>query len=123
MSVYKRGKRYWMDVVVDGARHREPLETTNWQEHAVFPLHASSPSPTARLAIGERRHAKRSTVLSMHTLINENYIRQKNLQDRLGTKSGSAKVFWGNPIATDNGRDGRVVPKKAQGGWRLWSHG
>ena len=32
MTVYRRGKRYWMDTVIDGERHRVPLETTNWQE-------------------------------------------------------------------------------------------
>jgi integrase len=29
--IYKRGKWFWMDSVVDGARYREPLKTTNWQ--------------------------------------------------------------------------------------------
>jgi integrase len=32
MTVYKRRNRYWMDTVIDGERHRVPLETTNWQE-------------------------------------------------------------------------------------------
>lgn len=32
MAVYKRGKWYWMDDVVNGIRYRLPLKTTNWQE-------------------------------------------------------------------------------------------
>jgi integrase len=30
--IYKRGKWYWMDDVVNGIRYREPLKTKNWQE-------------------------------------------------------------------------------------------
>jgi integrase len=32
LSVYKRGKLYWMDDVVYGIRYRLPLKTKNWQE-------------------------------------------------------------------------------------------
>jgi integrase len=32
MKIYKRGKWYWMDAVLNGERRREPLKTTNWQE-------------------------------------------------------------------------------------------
>jgi hypothetical protein len=32
MSVYKRGKWYWMDDVVNGVRHRRPLKTSSWQQ-------------------------------------------------------------------------------------------
>jgi hypothetical protein len=31
MSLYKRGKWYHMDDVVNGTRYRLPLKTTNWQ--------------------------------------------------------------------------------------------
>lgn len=31
MSLFKRGKWYWMDDVVNGVRYRLPLKTTNWQ--------------------------------------------------------------------------------------------
>ena len=30
--LYKRGKWYWMDVMIDGSRYRVPLGTKNWQE-------------------------------------------------------------------------------------------
>ena len=30
--IYKRGKWYWMDDMVNGQRYRLPLETRNWQE-------------------------------------------------------------------------------------------
>jgi len=30
--IYKRGKWFWMDDVVNGVRYREPLKTKNWQE-------------------------------------------------------------------------------------------
>jgi integrase len=30
--IYKRTKRYWLDVTVNGVRYREPLKTRNWQE-------------------------------------------------------------------------------------------
>jgi integrase len=32
MSLFKRGKWYWMDDVVNEARYRLPLKTTNWQD-------------------------------------------------------------------------------------------
>jgi integrase len=32
MSLFKRGKWYWMDDVVNEIRYRLPLKTTNWQE-------------------------------------------------------------------------------------------
>ena len=32
MSLWKRGKQYWIDTVVHGERHREPLGTTDWRE-------------------------------------------------------------------------------------------
>lgn len=32
MALWKRGKQYWLDVVVRGARYREPLDTTDWRE-------------------------------------------------------------------------------------------
>src|SRR5581483_1645843 len=32
MALWKRGKRYWIDVVVNGERIREPLHTTDWRE-------------------------------------------------------------------------------------------
>jgi len=31
MGLWKRGKQYWLDVVVHGERHREPLGTTDWR--------------------------------------------------------------------------------------------
>jgi integrase len=30
--IYKRGKWYWMDIMVNEVRYREPLKTKNWQE-------------------------------------------------------------------------------------------
>jgi len=32
MSLWKRGRQYWMDVVVNGQRYRESLCTTDWRE-------------------------------------------------------------------------------------------
>jgi integrase len=32
MALCKRGKQYWLDVVVRGARYRESLNTTDWRE-------------------------------------------------------------------------------------------
>ena len=32
MGLWKRGKHYWLDAVVHGERHREPLGTTDWRE-------------------------------------------------------------------------------------------
>ena len=31
MAVWKRGTQYWLDVVVNGERYREPLGTTDWR--------------------------------------------------------------------------------------------
>jgi len=32
MALWKRGKQYWMDVIIRGQRYREPLDTTDWRE-------------------------------------------------------------------------------------------
>ena len=32
MSLWRRGRWYWMDMVVNGIRYREPLGTTDWRE-------------------------------------------------------------------------------------------
>ena len=32
MSLWKRGRQYWIDAVVRGQRYREPLHTTDWRE-------------------------------------------------------------------------------------------
>src|SRR5882672_9819657 len=32
MALWKRGKQYWLDVVVHGHRFRESLDTTDWRE-------------------------------------------------------------------------------------------
>jgi hypothetical protein len=32
MTLWKRGRQYWMDSVVGGQRYREPLYTTDWRE-------------------------------------------------------------------------------------------
>ena len=32
MSLWKRGRQYWIDAVVNGERYREPLGTTDWRE-------------------------------------------------------------------------------------------
>jgi hypothetical protein len=32
MTLWKRGRKYWMDSVVGGQRYREPLHTTDWRE-------------------------------------------------------------------------------------------
>jgi hypothetical protein len=32
MTLWKRGRQYWMDSVVRGQRYREPLHTTDWRE-------------------------------------------------------------------------------------------
>jgi hypothetical protein len=32
MSLFKRGKWYWMDDFVSGVRYKLPLKTTNWQD-------------------------------------------------------------------------------------------
>jgi hypothetical protein len=31
MRVYKRGRKYWLDTVVNNQRYREPLGTTDWR--------------------------------------------------------------------------------------------
>jgi len=32
MGLWRRGKQYWLDTVVHGERHREPLGTTDWRQ-------------------------------------------------------------------------------------------
>ena len=52
MAIYKRRKWYWMDVVVNGHRYREPLGTKDWrlaqqlQKERVAQLQSRAPEPT-----------------------------------------------------------------------------
>jgi integrase len=54
MSLWKRGKHYWLDVVVHGDRYREPLGTTDWREARerektrIAELQRRPPDPTKR---------------------------------------------------------------------------
>ncbi len=54
MSLWKRGKQYWMDVTVNGQRYREPLGTTDWREaksieqRRVAEIARRPPDPTKR---------------------------------------------------------------------------
>jgi hypothetical protein len=54
MSLWKRGKQYWLDVVVHGERHREPLGTTDWRQASdlekkrIAELQKRPPDPTKR---------------------------------------------------------------------------
>src|SRR5918995_3053980 len=54
MALWKRGKQYWLDVVVHGERHREPLGTTDWRQarelekKRVAELQKRPPDPTRR---------------------------------------------------------------------------
>jgi integrase len=54
MSLWKRGKQYWLDAVVHGERHREPLGTTDWRQarelekKRIAELQQRPPDPTKR---------------------------------------------------------------------------
>ena len=54
MGLWKRGKQYWLDAVVHGERHREPLGTTDWREakdlekKRLAELQKRPPDPTKR---------------------------------------------------------------------------
>jgi hypothetical protein len=54
MGLWKRGKHYWLDTVVHGERHREPLGTTDWREardlekKRIAELQQRPPDPTKR---------------------------------------------------------------------------
>ena len=54
MALMKRGKSYWLDVVVHGHRYREPLGTTDWREakhlerDRIGQLEARASVPTAQ---------------------------------------------------------------------------
>ncbi len=55
MSLWKRGKQYWMDVVVNGQRYRESLRTTDWrqaqqlQKERIAQLAKRAPDPAGEL--------------------------------------------------------------------------
>src|SRR5262245_59220433 len=65
MAIWKRGTQYWIDVVVNGERYREPLGTTDWrrakelEKSRIAELQKRPPDPTKRarkfggLCIGE----------------------------------------------------------------------
>jgi site-specific recombinase XerD len=54
MSLWKRGNQYWLDVVVNGERSREPLGTTDWrkakqrEKERVAELSKRPPDPAKR---------------------------------------------------------------------------
>jgi hypothetical protein len=54
MGLWKRGKQYWLDAVVHGERHREPLGTTDWrrakelEKERIAELQKRPPDPTKR---------------------------------------------------------------------------
>lgn len=54
MAVYKRGKWYWMDAVVNGFRYREPLNTTDarkapgLERERISQLKNKAPDPTSQ---------------------------------------------------------------------------
>ena len=54
MGLWKRGRHYWLDTVVHGERHREPLGTTDWREardlekKRIAELQQRPPDPTKR---------------------------------------------------------------------------
>jgi len=54
MGLWKRGKQYWLDVVVNGERYREPLGTTDWrrarelEKSRIAELQKRPPDPTKR---------------------------------------------------------------------------
>lgn len=54
LSTWKRGKQYWLDAVVHGERHREPLGTTDWrrarelEKKRIAELQLRPPDPTKR---------------------------------------------------------------------------
>ena len=54
MGLWKRGKQYWLDAVVNGERHREPLGTTDWRQakdlekKRIAELQKRPPDPTKR---------------------------------------------------------------------------
>jgi hypothetical protein len=54
MTLWKRGRLYWMDTVVNGIRYRGPLGTTDWrkaqqlQRQRIGQLANRAPDPTRR---------------------------------------------------------------------------
>jgi len=54
MGLWKRGKQYWLDAVVNGERYREPLGTTDWRQarelekKRLAELQNRPPDPTKR---------------------------------------------------------------------------
>jgi integrase len=94
MALWKRGTQYWIDVVVHGERHREPLGTTDWREardlekKRIAELEKRPPDPTKR--------ARTFSALSIHAAI-ETYA-----DDRRSQVSARMVVWWkemGRPLA------------------------
>ena len=65
MAIYKRRKWYWMDVVVNGCRYREPLGTTDKREaprlerERITQLQNRAPDPTKEASLSVRWILKR----------------------------------------------------------------
>jgi hypothetical protein len=68
MTLWRRGRQYWMDATINGERHREALGTTDWPEakrlekERVVSLLNRPPDPVGEVAKMRDGHPRRSTV-------------------------------------------------------------
>src|SRR6266487_2229901 len=94
MGLWKRGKQYWLDVVVHGERHRETLGTKDWRQARdlektrIAELQKRPPDPTNR--------ARKFSALCVKTAINV------YADDRRSQVSARMVAWWkemGRPLA------------------------
>ena len=94
MGLWKRGKQYWLDAVVNGERHREPLGTTDWRQardlekKRIAELQHRPPDPTKR--------ARTFSGLTVAAAV------EQYAEDRRGQVSDRMVAWWkemGRPLA------------------------
>ena len=86
MALWKRGKQYWMDVIIRGQRYREPLDTSDWREakqlerERVQQIESRGPVPTG--------NSKAYAALDVASAI-EAYARERRAQ-----VSARMRAYW-----------------------------
>ena len=94
MALWKRGKQYWLDAVVNGERHREPLGTTDWRQPAI-----SKKSGSRNCSIVRPTPTKRARTFSGLTV---SAAVEQYAEDRRGQVSDRMVAWWkemGRPLA------------------------
>ena len=104
MGLWKRGKQYWLDVVVHGERHREPLGTTDWRQ--ARELEKKKIAELQNRPTDPTKSARRFSALSVPAAIDQ------YADERRSQVSGRMVAWWkemGRPATSRCARSHRPI--------------